>query len=381
MRFAIFESILTPGGHEVDFDRIITEEIQALGHEISFYVPSNFTFKHDYKVPVHRLAGEGVSYEGVRGLRKMLYSLKREMNRQRWFRQLYACAKQGKVDAIIIPTSTYRYLRALNMNILRKSPVPVIFVVHGINPGEAPRFFAEASKLQQYSQIKMAVLTFGDNILGKTMPNVYCIKPPTYKPRDIQHIGKLRKEEKITLGFFGQYRREKNLDAFLDVFLACEFTHPVEIFVQGATVSPADGEDFQRIMKKYNDHQQISFLHKGLFGKEWQEAVGGVDALVMPYSSSRYLYHWAGMLFTAIGYTKPVVASSEINPEILNHYGIGVSFEKDNRENLRQALEQFVNTYADKVDQYERELIRAGDDYSPRNFAQQLVQLAQGKSI
>jgi len=376
VKFAIFESILTPGGHEVDFDRIIVEELQALGHEVSFYVPYNFTFKHEYRVPIVRLRGQGISYEGIRGLTKVIASLKREINRQRWFKQLYEAGCRGEFDAIIIPTSTYRYLRAINMNILKKSPVPVIFVIHGINPGEAPRFFAETQKLQSYSNLKMAVLTFGQSILGKVVPNVYCIKPPTYMPRDMQCVSELKKNGPLKLGFFGQYRKEKNLDAFLDVFLSCKFTYQVQIFIQGATVSPSDAEDFQRIMEKYSQHTQITFLHKGLFGLEWQEAIAGVDALVMPYSSSRYLYHWAGMLFTAIGYAKPVIATSEINPEILDHYEIGISFEKDNPEQLRKSLEQFVNTYAARATIYERELMRAGNDYSPQKFAEQLVQLA-----
>ena len=55
MRIALFENIMTPGGHEVDFDRIIVEELSALGHEVSFYVPEGFVFSFDYHVPVHSL--------------------------------------------------------------------------------------------------------------------------------------------------------------------------------------------------------------------------------------------------------------------------------------------------------------------------------------
>ncbi len=35
MHIAILESITTPGGHEVDFDRILVEELQALGHKVA----------------------------------------------------------------------------------------------------------------------------------------------------------------------------------------------------------------------------------------------------------------------------------------------------------------------------------------------------------
>ena len=47
VRIGIFENIMTPGGHEVDFDRILVEELQQRGHEVSFYVPENFEFNFD----------------------------------------------------------------------------------------------------------------------------------------------------------------------------------------------------------------------------------------------------------------------------------------------------------------------------------------------
>ena len=145
MRIAIFENIMTPGGHEVDFDRILVEEFQALGHTVKFYVPENFVFQFDYKVPVHKINGEAVTYTNSRGIKKLFAAAKREINRQRWYKQLFKM--QTDFDALIIPTSTYRYLRALNKSILREISVPIVFILHGINPAEAEKFFSEATKL------------------------------------------------------------------------------------------------------------------------------------------------------------------------------------------------------------------------------------------
>ena len=147
MKLAIFENIMTPGGHEVDFDRILVEEFQKLGHEVSFYVPNGFRFNFDYQVPVHYLRGSVVSYSGVTGLRKLWCTVKREKNRLGWYKQLAALAEGGAFDALIVPTSTYRYLRALRNSRLRKSRVPIVFILHGINPGEAPKFLKEVQKL------------------------------------------------------------------------------------------------------------------------------------------------------------------------------------------------------------------------------------------
>ena len=112
MRIALFENIMTPGGHEVDFDRIIVEELSALGHEVSFYVPEGFVFSFDYHVPVHSLRGEVVTYTGAHGLAKIWRSIKREFNRKKWYTTLYRAAMQGEFDAIVVPPSTYRYLRS-----------------------------------------------------------------------------------------------------------------------------------------------------------------------------------------------------------------------------------------------------------------------------
>lgn len=379
MRLAIFESIITPGGHEADFDRILVEELQALGHEVCFCVPQNLAFKLDYGVPVHYLPGEGVSYTGLRGLSKAVAAFKREINRQRWYKALLERAKAGEFDAIIVPTSTYRYLRALNMNALKKSPVPVIFVAHGINPQEAPAYFREVERLSPYPNIKMAVLTFGEDVLGRSYPNMVCLQPPVYSPRDIKPRRVIAKPDVLRLGFFGQYRKEKNLEAFLETFLACKFTRQVELFVQGATVSPADTEDFDRIIGKYSGVKELAFLHKGLAGREWQEAINGIDALIMPYSATRYLYHWSAMLFTAIGYYKPAVLSAEINPEVLQRFAIGQVFENGVEGSLKHAIENFVNSFDDKLSLYQNQLEQANAEYSPRFFAEKLAAIAAGK--
>mgnify|MGYP000161251087 CR=1 FL=1 len=45
MRVAILESIIMPAGHEVEFDRMIINELKRQGHEPVLMVPENFTFR------------------------------------------------------------------------------------------------------------------------------------------------------------------------------------------------------------------------------------------------------------------------------------------------------------------------------------------------
>ena len=380
MKIAIFESLTTSGGHEVEFDRVLVEELRALGHAVAFYVPQNFGFSFDYKVPVHRLAGKSVSYTGMHGWKKIFYTIRREWNRQRWFTQLYELAHSGEFDALIVPTSTYRYLRALHINKLRRSPVPVLFIMHGINLGEAPRFWAEVKKITSYPNIKPTVLTLGDSLFGQTSPQVFCVRPATLLPReiDVPPAQKVDPHKPLILGFFGQYRREKKLEAFLEAFVQGTYTRPVKLLVQGATTKPEDGADFERIVKKYAGHENIEFIYQGLIGRQWEEAIAGVDALLLPFSAPRYRYHWGGMLFTALGYQKPVIVSDEMNPEVTAAYEIGMTFPTGDSKALLHTVQQFINTFPLKEETYRRELERAYADYHPRLFGRRLVAIMQG---
>ena len=366
MRISIFENIMTPGGHEVDFDRILVEEMQNRGHAVNFYVPENFIFQFDYKVPVQHLNGNAVTYTNSRGIKKIFAAAKREINRQRWYQQLYD--RQSEFDALIIPTSTYRYLRALNRSNLRKIKVPIIFILHGINPTEVDKFFNEANKLLPYQNIKLVVLTFNDNIFGRKLDNVFPIYPPTYTPRDISNSECVMRNAELTIGFFGQYRREKKLEDLLNVFIKGDYEREIKLIVQGSTMHVEDSEDFERIISKYKNQKNISFLHKGLIGADWQRAIAGIDALLMPYSAPRYKYHWGGMLFTAIGFQKPVIASDDMNPEVFEMFKIGETFKSGNLDELGNVLEKFINDFDENVEKYSQGLKLASKTFSPTNF-------------
>ncbi|WP_028129283.1 glycosyltransferase [Selenomonas sp. AE3005] len=378
MRFAIMECVVTPGGHEIDFDRILVEELTALGHTVEFYVPEGHEFKWNYGVPVHHIPGTGVSYRGAHGLRKLLLSARREWHRQKWYRAMYEHACQGVFDAIIFPSATYRYLRALKLSNLKNSPVPVLFLIHGVTPKEAEKLNHEAAAFVEQGNIRIGVQTFAKDKLDLKSKHLRIYGPPNYLPRDIEYTPHLPEgDEPLTIGFFGQYRREKNLEAFLEAFIAGHYTRPVKLFVQGATQTAEDGADFDRIIKKYSNHANIDFLHKPLIGIDWQKGLASVDALAIPYGNERYLYHTSALISNAMGYQKPVIVADNVNPEILATYDIGVSFKNGDMADLKTSLEKFVNQYDGNKVRYEQELERAYCDYSPTRLAKNIAALAQ----
>lgn len=378
MRFAIMESVVTPGGHEIDFDRILVEELTALGHSVEFYVPEGHEFKWNYGVPVHHIPGTGVSYRGAHGFKKIFLSAKREWHRQKWYKAMYGFAKEDAFDAIIFPSATYRYLRALKHSPLKNSPLPVLFLIHGATPAEARKLNDVAMSFDHHPNVRIGMQTFAKDKLDLTAKHLRIYGPPNYIPRDIEYTPSFPgPDEVLTIGFFGQYRREKNLELFLQAFLVGKYDRKVKLLVQGATQTQADADDFDRIIRKYKKNSLVEFLHRPLIGVEWQKGLASVDAIAIPYGNERYLYHTSALISNAMGYQKPVIMADNVNPEILARYNIGKSFSNGDMQGLSVALEDFVNHYDEQKLIYQQELAKAYADYSPRILAQNIASLAE----
>lgn len=374
MRVAILESIIMPAGHEVEFDRIIVDELKKQGHIPCFFVPKNFIFKVNYKVNIEYLAGgEIVTYAGAGKIKKIWLSVLREKRRLEWFNSAYEKACQGLCDAIVIPTATYRYLRTVHRSKLKNSPVPVIFIFHGINPKEKSNFEKQAKACEKYKNIYLKVITLRNDLKQDSFSNLALIKPPVFKPTDLKVDENIILHNPVKIGFFGQFRKEKNLGFFLQVFEKAKFNKPVKLIVQGATATPEDSDVFEKYIKDYSRNGFIEFWHKNLIGKDWQEALLSVDVIIMPYAAERYRYHWSAMLFTAIGFYKPVLQSPEMNPEVLQKYNIGQALNMQTEEAFTRQLENFVNNLDDNVTIYEKNLRLANIEYSHEKLIRNIL--------
>lgn len=383
MRIAILESIVMPAGHEVEFDRILVEEMQNQGHKPFFFVPKNYPFKLDYHTEVEYLdGGEAISYAGASKIKKIYLSIVREKRRVAWFDSAYEKAKKELCDAIIIPTSSWRGMRSLKNSKLKHSHVPVLFMMHGIMPSDRKRFTEGVKSLKQYSNIHIAALGMQTEFPElKDCSNFHTIFPPVYIPMDLGVKPEFNFHEPLRLGFFGQYRKEKNLEFFLEAFTKAKFTEPVELLVQGATVTKVDSDDFERLTKKYANCEGIKFLHKNLLGIEWQQELMGCDVILMPYGAERYRYQPSAMLFTGIGYFKPVLQSPEMSPEVLQEFCIGEAVKLDSVESFTKQLEDFVNNFKGKADNYKAGLIGANEKYSQGNLIRNIVEVLNEKTL
>lgn len=376
MRIAILESIVMPAGHEVEFDRILVEEMKNQGHQPIFFVPENYPFKLDYHTQIEYLeGGEAVSYAGVSKLKKLYLSLVREKRRVAWFDSACEKAQKGLCDAVIIPTSSWRGMRSLKSSKLKNSPVPVLFMMHGIMPSDRKRFVDGVRSLKQYRNVHVAALGMQTEFPELSdCHNFHTILPPVYIPMDLGVKPEFEFHEPLRLGFFGQYRKEKNLEFFLEAFTKAKFTEQVELLVQGATVTQADSDDFERLAKKYADCKAMKFLHKNLLGIEWQKELMACDVILMPYGAERYRYQPSAMLFTGIGYFKPVLQSPEMSPEVLEEFCIGEAVKLDSLDVFVEQLEGFVNTFKSKAEDYKAGLLGANEKYSQKNLIAHIVE-------
>lgn len=375
MKIAILETILMPAGHESEFDKILVDEIKKTGNEVCFFVPKDYPFKMDYKCSVYHLKSQAISYANVSKFKKIFLSILREIRKIAWLNEAANLAKQGLVDAILIPTCSYRMLKSVRLSKFKNSSVPILLILHGIMPKDKAKFIHLAKKLGKFKNIKFANLGLQEKFDElKNDNNFFTILPPVYTPYLLENT-QPTSSDTLKFGFFGQYRKEKNLEFILESFCNAKFNRPTELIVQGSTPTKDDEIDFKRLQNKYLSHKNIKFIHKSLIGKEWQEALMSVDVLLIPYGATRYLYQPSAMLFTAIGFNKPILQSELMSPEILGEFKIGEFVDLSNTETFAKQLSNFANEFENKIAIYKNALKNAATKYSGKNLANQIVKI------
>ncbi|WP_306537561.1 glycosyltransferase [Megasphaera sp.] len=375
MRVAILETVKTQGGFEQEFDRLIIDELKKKGHEPVLYLPENSSLPVDFGIPIEYMSGgEIVDYEGAGKLKKIWLSIQREQRRVRWFDAAYEKASRHEVDAIVLTTATYRYLRSLHKSKLKESPVPVIFIFLGVNPHEKPKFLKQARRCEGYQNIKLKITSLRNDFTEDHVSNLEIIPPPVLLPQGVSVTANLTYHEPVRIGFFGHYRKgEKDIDGIIQAFLDSHLEGKAELVVQAAPTGPEDADDMERIMEKYSRESAVRFMKGKVLGMAWYDLLQSVDVLFLPYSNERYLYNWSAVYFNALALYKPVLATAVLNPEILKNYTVGQEVDLQDLGRLRQQLGQFLQSYEAMLPTYERELKRVNHDFSTATFLENVL--------
>lgn len=371
MKVAILETVKASAGFELEFDRIIIEALREAGHEPVMMMPAGTVLDQNFDVPKYELSGGSiVSYDGVKGLKKVWYSFLREKRRVKWFDSAAEVAKEKGIDAILLTTATYRYLRSLKKSRLRDSSIPVYFIFLGVNPDEKPKFLTKAQECLPFKKIHLRVTTLRDDFGSEKPDNVKLIKPPVMIPANCkpQNSGDI-----LRIGFFGHYRKgEKNIDWLLNAIKSSEFNIPVKFVIQLAPTTEEDRQDVEQIVAGWQNCDRVEFITRKLLKDDWYNAIQAVDVVYLPYTAERYLYNWSAIYFTAIGAKKPVLTTKTLNPEVLKKFSIGEYIDTSDYEKFRNQLEVFVNNYQDNKTEYIKELERANQEYSKSAFIRSL---------
>ena len=375
MRVDILETVKTQGGFEQEFDRLIIDELKKKGHEPVLYLPENSSLPVDFGIPIEYMSGgEIVDYEGAGKLKKIWLSIQREQRRVRWFDAAYEKACRHEVDAIVLTTATYRYLRSLHKSKLKESPVPVIFIFLGVNPHEKPKFLKQARRCEGYQNIKLKITSLRNDFTEDHVSNLEIIPPPVLLPQGVSVTANLTYHEPVRIGFFGHYRKgEKDIDGIIQAFLDSHLEGKAELVVQAAPTGPEDADDMERIMEKYSRESAVRFMKGKVLGMAWYDLLQSVDVLFLPYSNERYLYNWSAVYFNALALYKPVLATAVLNPEILKSYTVGQEVDLQDLGRLRQQLGQFLQSYKEMLPTYERELKRVNHDFSTATFLENVL--------
>lgn len=375
MRVAILETVKTTGGFEQEFDRLIIDELKKQGHSPELYLPENSSLPVEFGVPIKYMSGgASIDYEGVGKVKKIWRSFQRELRRVKWFDSAYERAVQGEIDAIIITTATYRYLRSLHKSQLRKSPIPIIFIFLGVNPQEKPKFVAQARKCIKYPNIKLKITSLRNDFKGDNLSNVEIIKPPVLVPPGLEVNKSLSYKEPIKIGFFGHYRKgEKNIEDVLKVFISSKMSNKIKLIVQAAPTDAEDIEELNIIMKKYSQQSWIAFINGKLQGRDWYDALKSVDVIFLPYSNNRYLYNWSAVYFNALGLYKPVIVTDILNPEILQKYDVGIAVDLQDILGMSTKIDSFLHCYEDNISTYQKNLALVNKEFGTDVFVQNVL--------
>ena len=372
MRVAILETVKADGGFELEFDHIIIETLKEEGHEPILFLPEETDLGRDFHVPVRYLdGGRIVSYDGAGRLKKIWLSVQREYRRVRWFDAMAAAIGREQIDAVLLTTATYRYLRALKKSALRYSSVPVCFIFLGVNPQEMPKFLKAARACLSYQNVRLCVTTLRDDFGAQRPENVRLIAPPVMSPPAVRPA---QGSDVLRIGFFGHYRKgEKKLAWFLRAAEEGRFSRAVHFVLQAVPTTEQDRAEVEALVDHYRTRTAITVLTDKLIGTAWYEAIAAVDAIFLPYTAERYRYNWSALYFTAIGFRKPVITTAVLNPEILAEFDIGSVVNMDSYEGFCTGMEDFVNHFSEREALYAAQLTAAAEKYSRAQFVRNLL--------
>ena len=281
--------------------------------------------------------------------------------------------RSGEYDAVVFPSMTHRFLRSLKSSALRRSAKPVVFLGYEVQPEFNDLMAKYLGSLPKPNKIKLLMTVIRPEAGDYGLANYRLAPPPAYVPRDVPWRP-APAEGPLVLGCFGQYRREKNLGGLLDAILGARLDREVKFVIQAMGATERERAEVSELVEAYSGRDpRLVFLTGVLPGAKWQEALLDVHAILLPYAAPRFRWTWSSMVFSAIGYRRPILATGHLNPAVTERFAIGRVCRHGDMGSLVEGLEGLVGDFGDP-EAYRSGLEAAFEYYHPRRLAERLVE-------
>lgn len=242
-------------------------------------------------------------------------------------------------------------LEFINVSIFKIAGFKIIVTLHDVESFRKKnnRFITSATlnkidKLIVHNNISKTALTEVDSSISKKVDIIRhgnYIPYTKYVDKSLSRKKLNISKDKFTILFFGQIKKVKGLDIFLDALLTLpeNYKKKLSIIIAGK-VWHDDLNKYNKKLDILKENIEISCFFEYIEDKNVKYFYNSADLVVLPYKK----IYQSGVLLMAMSYNVPVLASDLPGmKEIITNNETGFLFEKDSSSSLANRIIDILN--------------------------------------
>jgi len=193
----------------------------------------------------------------------------------------------------------------------------------------------------------------------------------TLEPLEVREILGLPQDGALLL-HFGSNHAGKNFDV---IFQAAEdLPEPYTLLFAGKLNPLYQANNPVMLAQKYGLGENTIIADRFILEEEMPNYFFAADAMILSFH--KHFERASGVLSTAAQFSLPVIASDvgEIG-EAVKNYGLGLTFEAEDAQSLREAILSFLNLTQEQKQEMKRNLLRFALDHSWQAIAVRHVEV------
>jgi glycosyltransferase involved in cell wall biosynthesis len=173
---------------------------------------------------------------------------------------------------------------------------------------------------------------------------------------------------------FGSNHSDKNFEVIFQA--AKDLPEPYTLLFAGKGNPVHRANNPVMLAKKYGLGQNTIIADRYIPEEEMPDYFHAADATLLSYR--KHFGRASGVLSTTAQFSLPVIASDvgEIG-EAVRNYGLGLTFEAENAQSLREAILSFLNLKEEQKQEMKRNLLRFAQDHSWQVVARRHIEVYQ----